>query len=337
VGPLVELLNYLLLPLIVWEGIRIVRENTIKTIITVPWDEYFVAAYFIHLFTGSELFIYVMDDPLGNPSSTPLAHPLYSLLMGKILRTAQRVWAISLPMCESLEQRFGVKCTPKLPFLDVDEFVRECRGHSRQPDRELRLLYAGAIYSAHLDALHDLVQVVNRGTIGGGRSAVLTLFTPLSGLALRKMGIEGPNIARSFIPASEMAAALRSADVLFLPLSFQPEMRHLVETSLPTKLAEYLASGVPILVYAPPYASVSRYCRAEEFGLLVDEPGEEKLVEAIRRLATDTELRDRLASNALATALRHHQAQTARADFHRSLQDGSSEASPVESAASVPQ
>ncbi len=47
------LLNYMLIPWTVWRGVKLVREQIINAIFTVPWDQYTVAAYFIHRFTAA--------------------------------------------------------------------------------------------------------------------------------------------------------------------------------------------------------------------------------------------------------------------------------------------
>jgi glycosyltransferase involved in cell wall biosynthesis len=318
-GPLVDALNYCMVPFIVTRGIRLIRRNSIKKIISVPWNEYSLAAYLLHLLTGSELFVYLMDDSFGEPSRSRIRRPLYNLLMGRVLRSAKRVWAISPYMCESLEKRFQVKCVSHPPFVDVDDFARQCRGSFRQADHEVHLVYTGTVYSAQLDALRDLIQVVNSGRILPDRRVILTLYTDVSESTLRKLGLYGSWVRRSQAPASEMARALGSAHILFLPYSFQGEMRHLVETSMPTKLAEYLVSGVPILVYAPPYASITRYCRKHGFGMIVDKKDHAELEQSLRRLTMDEKLRRVLVDGALKIGAAHHNRQHAVASFLRDL------------------
>src|ERR1700680_4744608 len=66
---LTPLLNALLIPLIVWRGVRMVRRHSIQGLFAVPWNEYCAAAYFIHRLTGCPLFAYFMDDPLGSPGA----------------------------------------------------------------------------------------------------------------------------------------------------------------------------------------------------------------------------------------------------------------------------
>jgi hypothetical protein len=43
------------------------------------------------------------------------------------------------------------------------------------------------------------------------------------------------------IPQSRVAAILRQADVLFLPLAFRSPIQEVIRTSAPGKMGEYLA------------------------------------------------------------------------------------------------
>jgi glycosyltransferase involved in cell wall biosynthesis len=196
-----------------------------------------------------------------------------------------------------------VKCELLLPTLDSDAPAAPARP-TESRGAEVRIVYTGAIYGAQLDALRNLVQALNLDPSSPNLS--LTLYTSLDEAALREMGLTGANIRRAYVPSAEIPSVLSAADVLFLPLSFAPDQQHVVQTSLPTKLAEYLASGTPILVHAPPYASVTKYCREHRFGLIVDAPDPVRLEQALRQLAGDPKLREDLSRNARATLAANH-------------------------------
>jgi glycosyltransferase involved in cell wall biosynthesis len=297
-----SLLNALLTPLLVWRGVRMVRRHSIQALFAIPWSEYFVAAYFIHRLTGCPLFAYIMDDPIGSKGAW--AAPLYHFVMPRLLRSARHIWGISPAMCAHLEGTYGVKCELLLPTLDSDGLPVTRARSPEPPGGEVRIVYTGAIYGAQLDALHNLVQVLTDDS--ASPKICLTLYTSLDESHLREMGLAGANIRRAYVPISHMPEILADADVLFLPLSFEPEQQHVVETSLPTKLAEYLASGTPILVHAPPYSSVTKYCREHRFGVVIDTPDPARLGQALRQLACDPQLREELSRNARATLAANH-------------------------------
>jgi glycosyltransferase involved in cell wall biosynthesis len=311
IDKLARLLNCMLIPWTVWRGVRLVRKQQIEAIFTVPWDHFTIAAYFIHTIAGVPIFMYVMDDPAGArrpDGSQPL---LYGMFMPRLVRACKRVWGVSDGMCEYFEKTYGVECLPLLPLLDLEGFqgkgVRKADGWNGS----FHVVFTGSIYSAQVDAVRRLVHVVNQDSRENGNRNFdmrLTLYTPAPAGALERMGLVGRNIRQDAVKHEDIASVLAEANVAFLPLSFEPDMRHVVETSFPSKIAEYLAAGLPILAHAPSYSTVARYCREYGCGLVVDEPNENSLRDALIQLSGDTELRERLSARSLETARRNHDA-----------------------------
>ena len=115
--------------------------------------------------------------------------------------------------------------------------------------------------------------------------------------------------------------ALADADVLVLPYDFDQRSRTFIRLSVPTKLPEYLASGTPVLVYAPEDTAVVRYARKDGWGLVVSTRARSMLDSALARLYEDAGLRRSLGETAKATASRNHDAVLVRERF-RQLLDG---------------
>ena len=308
-GSLSLLLNYMLIPWTVRRGVQLVRAEQIEAIFTVPWDHFTIAAYFIHRITGLPIYMYVMDDPAGTRQIGAGQPVMYSLFMPRLLRAARRVWGVSDGMCEYFEMTYGVKCMPLLPLLDLENFRRKSVGKAVGADGTFHIVYTGSIYSAQLDSVRRLVRVVNKDSGENGHRKVnlrLTLYTSLPQHVLEEMNLVGKNIRRCEVDNKDIPRVMAEADVAFLPLSFEPSMRHVVETSFPSKIGEYLASGIPILVHAPSYSSVARYCRENNCGLVVAEPSETSLRDALNRLISDGAIREKLSARALEVAAENH-------------------------------
>jgi glycosyltransferase involved in cell wall biosynthesis len=92
-------------------------------------------------------------------------------------------------------------------------------------------------------------------------------------------------------------------------------MCRIVATSFPSKTAEYLASGIPVLVHAPSYSAVARYCPKPGCGLVVDEPNEDSLRSVLLHLSRDAGLRRELSAKALEAAEKNHNASLIARDF----------------------
>ena len=304
-------LNQILIPWTVWRGLRLVRKQKIEVIFTVPWDHFTIAAYFIHAITGLPIHMYVMDDPAGARRADGSQSLLYRTVMPRLARGCKRMWGVSDGMCEYFARAYGIKCWPLLPLLDLEGFQKKSTRRADRSNGTFEIVFTGSIYSAQVDAVRRLVKVVDKESRenGTGKAAMrLTLYTAASSRALERMGLTGVNVRRDEVKHEEIARVLAEADVAFLPFSFEPKARHVVETSFPSKIAEYLAAGLPILAHAPPYSTVAIYCREHGCGLVVDEPDEALLRGALVRLSTDPTLREDLSAKALEIAKNNHDA-----------------------------
>jgi hypothetical protein len=99
---------------------------------------------------------------------------------------------------------------------------------------------------------------------------------------------------------------LASGDILFLPFSFLESSRHAVETAFPSKTADYVASGKPILVFGPKYSSLVRYAREVGFAEVVDEFNPAALAHGIQRIALSPAHQNNLAARSLEVFSRNH-------------------------------
>jgi hypothetical protein len=155
--------------------------------------------------------------------------------------------------------------------------------------------FAGTINSSGVvDALKALASSLE--TLGGH----LLIFGPLKASQARSAGLELPNIELGGLLSSEelMQVLRERADCLFVPMSFAPEDRIGVQLGFPSKLTDYTALRMPILLYGPPDCSAAVWGRDNPGTLLaVQTEDRTALSSALARLAGDANLR-MLLSNA---------------------------------------
>lgn len=292
-------------------------------VLTLPWggelgSELFVAAYRAHLRCGAGLLVYEVDEwgaSLGSASGR-LVRLLERTFHRRILRAAGAVWAMNEFLADVLRQKAGV--TPiVVPYcLDLSA-AGAPRGGERANEEELRIVYTGAVYGAQADAIRNVARALS--ALRPDRS-VLEIYTDASPAELAALGISGECVrVNPLVPPRAVLGVLRAADVLLLPLSFEPAQQSVVATSFPTKTAEYLASGVPILTHAPPYATVVRAARAEGWALVVDQPSPTLLQGALDRLRRDEGLRRQLSATAVRVARERHDLATRRTELMMTL------------------
>ncbi len=163
--------------------------------------------------------------------------------------------------------------------------------------RSFTVAYGGSpIDGGYLRALKLLAEVL---LSRGGR---LLLFGPFSREDTAPRGLDLPNVkCGGLLNSTELVTRFREeADALFVPMSFDPAERANMTVSFPSKLADYTAAGLPLIIFGPPYCSAVKWARENrDCCELVDQCDPAALVAAIARLESDDYYRHELGVNAL--------------------------------------
>ena|GEM_PF-338919 len=226
-----------------------------------------------------------------------------------VLRSAAGVIVPNAGLGEEYRRRYGVKAVIIHNPCD-DEVVEDLHIDWPASPAGIRLVYTGQVWDAHFDALRNLIdalEYLNRNDIA------LHIYSGQRPEEMKLGHLDGaPVIFHHHVPAKQAVQVQRRADILFLPLAFHSPYPEVIDTSLPSKTGEYLASGRPVLVHAPASSIVSRYFKQYECGVVVDERDPVQLALAIRRLIQDAELRARCVRNARRCARTDFSLATAR-------------------------
>jgi glycosyltransferase involved in cell wall biosynthesis len=107
---------------------------------------------------------------------------------------------------------------------------------------------------------------------------------------------------------------------LVVPVNFDEQSIINVQYSMPTKVPEYMASGTPVLVYAPAHMPATEYARREAWGYVVDRSDRRLLEKALLDLIKSEELRARLGTRGRELALCNHDARVVRGQFRQLMQ-----------------
>jgi hypothetical protein len=195
----------------------------------------------------------------------------------------------------------------------------ECAPKKYQNKRELVGAYAGNIFHpGYAQLISRLSRLLEER---GGR---LLLFGPHSRTSLQAAGLARPNVLpQGLIDSRELIHRLRDeADFLFIPMAFDPGAERNMRAAFPSKLADYTATGLPLLIWGPSYASAVRW--AQRYGTVaevVTSEASDEIDAALSRLA-HRDHRDQLgrASSEVGAQLFSHSA--AVNTFRRALMVG---------------
>lgn len=310
-GRIRTVLNWLRIPWISLVARRTIRKRHVRAILTVLHGQFCFAAALAARLCCIPYVVVIHDD-----YATGM-NVIGRSLTRAVVRNAAHVYSVSPGMQENIRSQFGVESELHWPAAEYPHFES-----SRQGNDELSIVFAGSITGAVEDSLRALAELITSGKLANCEihKAKLHLYTIVKEEQQRAWGWDHPSIVvHPWVAQGELPQILRKADILFLPFSFAATERHTVETAFPSKTADYLVSGTPIIVFGPSYSSLVAYARREGFAEIVTERDPDLLADAIRRIVLDAGYREALSSRALQVFSKHHDIGQQRKDLLRVL------------------
>ena len=215
---------------------------------------------------------------------------------GQVYRQARSRLCVSPFMIEEFERRYGVGGDLLYPVRAGGEDHPRANTTARAiaATEPIVIAFGGGSGSHVMPGLRTLAKAVSGID---ARVVVFGPFDPVKQQELRALhaGFE----FRGLVSPAEMIAGARDADLLFAPMAFDAGSRDNMTVSFPSKLADYTAAAVPILIHAPSYSSAVRWAERHQDAAAVvtdDNPG--PLRATIAALKADQAARCALAAGA---------------------------------------
>jgi len=242
----------------------VVKKNSIKNLLVVPVSPWILsAALALHKQHPSlNLVVYVMDDWQGHHECHQLPYSRWrQRLLSEVITRANVRFAVSREMAAHYEERYGK------PWLVAHNGVRKASltngtNGRREPKQ---VLLAGDVNVFRFDAVIAFAEAIERHNRRGGQAIEFTVMGEVAEQhksALTSLRAVSLLSRRSH---SECLNAMKTADLLYLPLAFCKRSARISLYSLPTKLPEYLATGKSVFFHAPKESAVFRV--AERYDL----------------------------------------------------------------------
>ena len=257
------------------------------------------------------LHLAVWDDHVRQAGLPAWAHRSAEKRFAAIYRRAASRLCVSPNMAELFEKRYGVPGTVLYPPRAADSFVAAAPPvRLSEPKRQLVFAFAGSVnYSAYAGMLGTLCSIL------GERGHRLVIFGGLKTETALQHNITGSHVTiHPVLPIEDVLTRIsEQVDVLFAPMAFEPDFENDMRISFPSKLADYTAIGLPILIWGPSYSSAARWARENPgVAMLVEKNDTSLLAKAIDEMA-DGERRMALGARALEVGKRmfDHSAVTA--------------------------
>ncbi|MEO2035262.1 MAG: hypothetical protein ABGZ35_24560, partial [Planctomycetaceae bacterium] len=184
---------------------------------------------------------------------------------GKALKASRQIGVVGETMKEKYDQKYGTNAIIVRHGLNDEPLRHQCRT-AHDDIAPLIIGFAGTVTSPReFETLLQSLDLVEWQI--HGRPVVLRLVGSrfvLSSHSKRHIEYFG------WRSVTETISLLGEADMCYLPQPFSRAERHLARLSFPTKLSTYIATGRPVILHAPPHASVVPFFNRFRFGIWHD-------------------------------------------------------------------
>lgn len=260
------------------------------------------STYLLHRIAKKPYFLYFYDLYYGNNFSLPYKILAY-FLEPRLFKEAEKVFVMSETLQEYYQKKYEREAILIRNSIPIPESKPKTKINHLEP---YKIVFTGTIFELQADAIKNLIKAV--GEIQNPKIQ-FWLYSPHDKNFLNNQGIfESEKVIFAQGLPQEMPEIQKSADILFVPLSFKTKYTLVINTSSPGKTYEYLVSGRPILIHAPRKSYLAQYIKKHNCGLVVDEENIEQLKEAIKKLIFNKTLVKELVKNAWQTAILNHDA-----------------------------
>lgn len=247
------------------------------------------------------LITYICDDNYFLATPETVAGRLWLRLLQKktrqVMEHSRLVVAISQEIAQQYRAEFSVKSEVIMTGASIG--VAE----TLPQRKEIKSFsYFGNLDLNREKSLAEMGRVLDEINAGCGTELSLNIHTgnetPAEFAEIKSIRMGG------FLVGDAFRNAFRSADCLVHAEAFDEKNRDIVKGSVSTKIADSLASGIPLLAYGPGGIASIEHLRRNDCAFVAGSVEELKTV--ISRLLEDGEERSRISANAKAAAERYH-------------------------------
>ncbi len=213
--------------------------------------------------SGIPTAIWAMDDWVAAVSRNyPYLAKTADRFMAVAVNRSPALFAISPEMAQLFEKRWGGKWEVLANYLRATKTSPITR--QIQPSKiGRRIGFFGDVYAVQADALVCFSQACAR------RGAELVIYGNVDP-RYRKCDWGTTTVFMGRVTPAEADTLMRKCDILYLPFGFDSEVRWMVTTSFPTKLADYAAAGLPVIIHGPADSTIVRFARRHQWGCILD-------------------------------------------------------------------
>lgn len=264
-----------------------------------------------------------MDDWIATMYNSSLFYFLQRKLLVKLVHKLFRRVPLGIGISEIMSQeysnRFKCRFEAFMNTVPVSTEI-ETLTRNRSPQDSVRFCYVGGLHLSRWVSLKAIVNILEQIS-NAGKRVEMSIYAPNRDVQRYKNVYSHFRVVKYIgsVSAEEVASILLKADVLIHVESFDAQIRKYTRLSLSTKIPQYMASGLPILAFAPEEVASSLYIIKNGCGLVIGQNDCKTIETTLLELITKPETRKRLGQNGWKTAFKKHNAVTERERFRSVL------------------
>ena len=271
----------------------------------------------IHTLMKKPVVIHMMDDWPSTISKKGLFKNFWNKKIDQELRLlldkTTLLLSISDLMAQEYKERYGKGSVTFHNPIEIDFW----KAHQKQ-NYKLNgmpvILYAGRIGTGVQTCLETMASAIDQINMNSNENIQFVLQTKD-----KPSWIENYKCIKYKSPVaySELPKIFAEANFLYLPYDFSPESIKFIKYSMPTKAPEYMASGTPIIIFAPANTAIVKDAQAGNWAKVIVQNDINILGEAIKSLINNETLRKQIGTNAVNIAERKYNANIIRNQFKK--------------------
>ena len=235
---------------------------------------------------------------------------------------------ISQAMCDEYKVRYGKEFIPFHNPVDLNIWVKNSK-KTWKTGSPFKVRYGGRIGTAIHESVIDIAEAIEEIN-ESGIPVLFDLYIDLDeNEFIKKISKYKSAIVHPKLPYEQVPISTAEADLLVIPYDFDNQSIRFIQYSMATKVSEFMASGTPILVYAPEQTAVVKYALSNKWGSVVSQRNKPLLKQMIIQLIQTPGLRESLGRQAQALATRNHDALKVREQFRRVLTETAERGIPI--------
>ena len=146
--------------------------------------------------------------------------------------------------------------------------------------RPIRLVYAGTIINAYGRSVLNLAK-----TFRGNKNFEFHVYGPQPDWETKDINwMISEGVYRGLLPYDELKSKLKEADAFLVVMTFEQQLRTMMETSFTTKFLEYSQYGKPAIIWGPDYCQPIQVAQSKKCGIPVISPNPEDVISALYNL-----------------------------------------------------